>query len=687
MTENRYDFRKRLREVHRKGVRDYDRKPRKDEIIIENGAVVSIPALADVVLLTAVKDFIDYLSVSQGVTARLTADAPGVLEFELLTCDVLTPVKRMENSIEIGENIKISAYNERGLAQGLYRLEQMMNLRRAPFLKKGLYHSAPLFSPRMTHSAYGFDMFPDGYLSQLAHNGIDAVLVCVAGVDKSLIDHMDFNLLCERAAGYGIDVYAYSHLKSRVHPDDEGAAKYYDELYGAIFRSCPRFAGVVLVGESVLFPSRDPRTNGQCEVKARSYDIPSDKPSPGWWPCEDYPRLVMRIRDSVRKYSPSADIVFWTYNWGYAPEEDRLGLINSLPTDISLLVTFEMFEKYKMRHIEGYCADYTLSFAGPGRYYLSEAEAAAARGIRLYAMSNTAGKTWDFGSVPYLPMPYQWIKRYEGLKKSHSEHNLSGLMESHTYGLFPSFISELANMVFSRPDCSIAELLSDVLATHFGESSLPLLKKALLLWSKAITYYTPSNEDQYGAFRIGPAYPFCFKKKFLPKESPRAVYGAAIVIPDYDFPHIDFSPPVALRIGDEIARLEKMKDYIAKGLSLLREICSDNSELSSLINLGEYMYHTVQTGINAKKWHVLKTEIRGESNREKLLTLLGKAKLLLTDEIRNAEAALPLVKEDSSLGFESSMGYLGDAIHIEWKISQVQYVINVELRDYIKRIC
>ena len=185
------------------------------------------------------------------------------------------------------------------------------------------------------------------------------------------------------------------------------------------------------------------------------------------------------IKKSVRKYAPNAEIVFWTYNWGYAPEEERMRLIKTLPTDICLLVTFEMFEKYKVGNSEGYCADYTLAFAGPGKYFISEAKAAAERGIKLYSMANTAGKTWDFGCIPYEPMPYQWIKRIEWLRESSEKYGLSGLMESHTFGLFPSIISDLANIAFSCPKENCDKILSQVLTARFGRENTDIMKKAL----------------------------------------------------------------------------------------------------------------------------------------------------------------------------------------------------------------
>lgn len=36
-------------------------------------------------------------------------------------------------------------------------------------------------------------------------------------------DIRDFNDLIDRASKYGIDVYAYTYMESKMHPEDEGA--------------------------------------------------------------------------------------------------------------------------------------------------------------------------------------------------------------------------------------------------------------------------------------------------------------------------------------------------------------------------------------------------------------------------------------------------------------------------------
>ena len=49
--------------------------------------------------------------------------------------------------------------------------------------------------------------------------------------------------------------------------------------------------------------------------------------------------------------------------------------------------------------------------------------------VPVYANTETAGLTGDFGVIPYEPMPYQWLKRFESVVKAHDEWGVCGLLE------------------------------------------------------------------------------------------------------------------------------------------------------------------------------------------------------------------------------------------------------------------
>ena len=495
--------------------------------------------------------------------------------------------------------------------------------------------------------------------------------------------YMDFNMLVYRAALYGIDVYAYSDMKSEMHPLDQGAEAYYEGTYGNLFRNCPGLRGVVLVGESVHFPSRDPHA---VPSAAGPDGIPYIKESSFYYPCLDYADLVRVIRDACRKYNPNADIIFWTYNFGGASAEDRIRLIDALPTDISLQATFEMWEQYPMKGITQFVSDYTLAIPGPSYYFSTEAEAARRRGIKLYAMTNTAGLTWDLGTIPYQPAPYQWMKRYEKMLEAQKDWGLCGIMESHHYGIYPSFISKLSNHCLTRSSETMEEKLAKVLCAEFGEENLETVDRALKCWSEAATHCTPTGEDQYGAFRAGPSYPFCLERMIRLPGNPYSMSGNRFCLPFYCEEFKGRATLISERVWKEIQSLEEMKALMDQGLEILAAIEHKNDNLLYLENLGHYMSHYVQTGINAKKWHTLKCQFDCLPRREESARILDKMEQLLLAEKENAKGAIPYVELDSRLGWEPTMDYLCDREHIEWKLREVDYVLQYEIANYRKSL-
>ena len=680
--EINYEFKKRLLKVHKENIRNYDIISEQNEIVLENGCKIILPKESNRQILTAARDFEDYLFTSMGIAAGVYKS--GEKSDENAVYLIIDESTETDYRIEVDEVVRIYSKDTRGLARGLYCLEDKMSERNAPYIKKETIAQSFLFSPRMIHSGYGMDDFPNEYLARAAHAGMDSILVFVSGINKKNDGQfLDFNELIYRAENYGLDVYAYSYLKCDVHPDDENAQEVVDGIYGKLFEQCPGFKGVVLVGESVEFRSKDPNTSQMLHGEQPADGIPTVKPAPGWWPCVEYPQWLERVKCAVRKYKKDADIVFWTYNWGDKPIEDRLRLINNMPSDITLLVTFEMFEKYKRNNSEGIVRDYSLSFEGPGGYFISEAEVAKKRGIKLYAMTNTAGTTWDMGTVPYEPMPYQWIKRYKNIIEAKEKYGLCGLMESHHFGMWPSFISELTKEAFLSDNTTMEESLLRILKKWYGEKNVKEIDKALKLWSEAITYCTPTIEDQWGAFRIGPAYPFALIEFIKPKAFDYAAFGNGIVM-DYWILYEGRESLSMIRIDDEIDALKKMTELLKEGTDILTGIENKNEELEYLTNLGHYMTCVAETGKNAKKWHCTVTRLKAESDRKKCLEYVEELRRIAAEEKVNCEMAIQYVQNDSRLGWEPSMEYLGDEEHIRWKLKYLEHVVENEITIFEK---
>ena len=685
--ETNYGFRRRLNQVHKPNRHDSSVQLAADEVRLDDSWSIVIAADASEFLFRIAQDLQDYLAVSMGINVSIrrggvqsrvhtSSGAPAIV---LATRESLPPRYAPELTKPRGYKLVVSqslivvcGYDERGTAQGSYRLEDIMNLRQAPFIKLQSSVREPIFTPRMVHSGWGIDNFPDQHLNEIAHAGIDAILVFTCGINMTNTGHLDFNNLIDRAAAYGLDVYLYSYLKSRRHPDDPDAEEFYENLYGNLIKTFPRVKGVVFVGESCEIPSKDEHTKGKLRLDPCLPGQEGDtRPSPGWWPCRDYPQWLRLVKRIMRKYNPNLDVVFWTYNWGRQPLEPRLALIRRLPKDISLEVTFEMFEDIEKDGVPTRCVDYTASFAGPGYYFRTEAEEAKKLGIPLYAMANTGGLSWDIGVIPYEPIPYQWKNRWDAINRANRDWGLVGLMECHHYGWWPSFISELSKEEYWTNGDDFDTHIWQIAAREFGEAGADKCLEAWKLWSSAFRDYPPTNEDQYGPFRVGPSYPLLYKDETVKfPDVPYAHFGARILNVRYR----SHNPAI---LPGEIRLLESMERKMLQGLELLREARKSTpalreDEADRMILLGDFISRAVHTTINTKKWCILNNRLLAGVAEGELKGIHAEMADIARDEIANAKAAIPDVQADSRLGWEPSMEYMCDQEHLEWKIALLE---------------
>jgi hypothetical protein len=123
----------------------------------------------------------------------------------------------------------------------------------------------------------------------------------------------------------------------------------------------------------------------------------------------------------------------------------------------------------------------------------------------------------------------------------------------------------------------------------YGEENADAAVEAWRRWSRAAADYVPSDENQYGPCRIGPAYPFNFfgedlQKGWKPPEGFPLEPGAKFTIC-----HFDFTKPIwglgcdAVGLEDEQAQKEielfesQVSDY-GKGAAIFREIAASLPE-------------------------------------------------------------------------------------------------------------
>ena len=683
-----YAFKQRLVTVHRFDRRDFTQKALENEFEFKNGMQIVIPDAADGLVKYAAEDFREYLLQSMSINAsvRLASakERPGLERGVVLS---LSRKGKPGFAVDVvGNCVSVDATDSKMAAQAFYYLEDRMNFRKGPFLKIGKYSRTPMFAHRYTFSGYGNDLFPDEHLKQIAHHGFTGIEVWLADYDIiSQGPRQDVNDLIERAAKYGLGVFIQTRSRAFVHPDDPKAKEIYEKAYGKISQYYPKAEGIFFCGEVCQFPSKDERTNGG-HHRDKSTVKPGDtRPFPGWFPCRDWADWVKVVMPIVKSHSPDCRFVFSTYNWGGKDEQARADLIASLPKGLTLIPTFEMFEQHTKRNgLVSPVADYSLAFPGPGKYFKSEAAQAKELGIELWSNCNSAGLTWDFGNIPYQPTPWQWKKKWDALKNAHRKWNLTGLRENHEYGWYPSFIAELEKEYMVDEEVDFDSLVRVIAVRDFGEDNADAAMDAWRLWSRAAADYVPTDENQYGPCRIGPAYPFNFFGEDL-QTSWKPPKGFPIT-PGCKFTicHFDFAKPIGglgmaadnLSEGNELKEIElfwSQADDYAKGADIFREIAYSappSREICArrMAALGEYLSRTCLTAYHLKKGRIAWRK----GDREEVMKLARA-------EYANAAAALKLVDEDSRLGWLASSDYTGSRPQIEWKLKKMRELYGDEV--------
>ena len=656
-SEARYDFRKRLSAPREFRSNGFTGDPvAKDETVLDDRWTLVVES-DEPVVKHAAADLRDFLE------KRCGARCAGKDGKKRIVVAVSPEKNPLTSRITASENeIRVTGATPREVAQGCYRLEDELTRRDQPAVKRGTRTYTRMFSPRMTHSGYEIEKFPDWHMDQIAHAGMDAILVYVTDPpDMTRNGREDFNALVKRAAEHGLDVYAYADFYWNPllkNPCDPGAEDYYDSVFGSIVRNAPGLKGLICVGESCYFPERgeSPWKNGSAEPDRHN----------GWLPHPDWAEFLKVVTKVTRRYRPDFDVVFWTYNWYRRPEKDRLALLERIPTNVTVHVTFEMgAPAYEKDGVEFHVDDYSITEPGPGTTFVSEARGCARRGIPLTSMTNTGGRTWDFGGLAFEPVPQAWMARFDKLRDAQARWGLKGLMDSHHYGFTPNVVARVAKAAFTREfgEREIAEALRTAAACDFGPGAADEVLSVWKDWSEAFQWHSARNYDQSGPLRIGPSYPLVRPGAPFPP-SPRPVYewvkgkrngnGWLYLAPSYDCPpesldgRIRTDERELALLGRGNSRLEAVLDRVpAAHLPAARR----------MLGYGKYMEATVRTLRNVRAYK--KACLAGDEA----------ARLrVLDEEEANVRAILPWVEQDEKLGWEPSMHRVTDAFMLKWKL-------------------
>ena len=711
--------------------RDPGTRPLADELALPDQGWQLVWARGSSPLLqNAVLDFQDYLHTSMRVRMEVEACDSLAHWQDLSRCIVVGTREQMPGCgtelrgpkdygiVVTPERLTVCGYDERGAMYALYNLEARMNLREAPFVPADLNtvrHS--LYALRMVESWMGWMEWPDRLLSHLAHDGFDGIFAsCYANPngDRTTAegstefyarllhkirrqDPARMRDLIDRATRFGIKVYTpivYQYLGT---PESEAGLR---RLVRDILKEFPDIHGYVLLTEGFWYKQWG---GGHSAGKEHMQD----------W-ARNWTRAVGIVAEECHRANPAIEILPWEYNIDFRPQNAELKryFIQQLPADTIPLLTWENGKSFTIDGLEGYLRDYSLNQVGPAEVTDAQIAEARRRGMNVYCKADTFA-TWQFGTIPYLPFPYQWYERYRALEK----YGVNGTMESHSSGYSPSFMTELRAWYCWTDAPPLDDLLGAIAARDFGAGAEETVLRAWDHFSRAIRL-VPDTGPHMGTnnavgnplfFREPPARTATFKYSWTDQDQWQGYLGGAIV-PYWPFTvfYLVFCPDFSNRTNraelyarsasgvqadEDTAVLPVFLKYLRQaaaemeeGLKLYRAAALQGPEAKRQravreVVIAEHLQRMMQSDCAILEFENLRLQVAAENRSREAAALLDRMECILIEEIERTERSLLAATRDSRLGFQFEQDYVYTPYSLGEKLALLRETLNRQLPD------
>lgn len=710
--EQPHDFRKAIETWTEPLRRDPTAKPSPDELALpEQGWTLAIPADAGPVLRQAAADFRDYLH--RAMRVEVTLEAPASLTaWSGMSRAVVVGTRgrmpgcgesltaRKDYEIIVGpERVAVCGYDERGAMYGLYNLESRMSLREAPFLPRALNtvrHS--LYGARMTLSGLGWMEWPDTYLSMIAHHGFDAIYASVYANPNGAIAGWPYSYmirrqdparmrdLIDRAARYGLDVYApiMHHLDGT--PENEAALR---KLVRDNVTRFPEIRGYVLLIEGFDY-ERWPSWN-RADIRK--------------W-IDAWTHGVAIAAEEMHKINPAIEVLPWDYNIDFRARsvDTKRYVIGRYPLDVIPLVTWENGKTFTRDGEEGYLKDYAINEVGPAEVSAGQIERARERGMKVFAKADTFA-SWQFGTFPYLPFPYQWHARYQQLE----QHRIDGTMETWSYGFKPNWVAELRSWYSWSGAPPLDDLLKSIARREFGPGSEDLALNAWSHFSKAIALVPDTGPNmgttnaigsplffeqpkvraievehswalpgiEAGGVRVSKYWPYAPERVILTPDFTNKTNAAARYASPFSLPVFNkylLAAAAEMEKGLESYRRAALRAPSGKRRAAFREVL-----------LAEQLQRMMRSDAAILEFEDLRLKLAKAAEAAEKTVILKRMAAIAREELGRTRAARDTQMRDSRLGYEWEQDYFYTPDVLAEKIRQLRGVLDHEIPAYSKK--
>ena len=509
--------------------------------------------------------------------------------------------------------------------------------------------------------------FPEGLLEKLAAQGVNAVWMhTVLSTLAKDPKYPEFGEGCEariahlkklvaRTAKYGIKVYLYMNEPRAQTPaffEKDGRSGIAGAPYGrhvAMCTSTPEvrrwlresvksvFSQVKGLGGIFTITMSENHTN--CASHGHRETCPRCK---GRSVGEILAEVNNVMIEGMRVGDPSAEALVWNWAWPCEVEEDVLSRLPKQGCRVIAVSEKGIPVTYGGQTVEE--DDYSIAIVGPGEQARRFWRIAGRNGISSVAKVQ-ANCSWELSSFPYLPTMDLVAEHARNL----ASEGVTGVMLSWSCGSAPAKNLSVYRD-FRKGETTIGPVLDRIAAEHYGERAVPAVRRAWTAFSEGFRQYPFDVVTTYkGPQHWGPANPLYAKP---------TGYDATMVGIPYDDLHFAkdhgrwdnswcgrFTPEVF------VEQFTKVADGFAEGCRLFAAALPlMEGERRRAAEKELAMFRAEQLHFRSAVDQAKFILARDRGDRAEM-------KRLARRELEAAQAILPLVRNDSRIGYECSNHY------------------------------
>ena len=629
--------------------------------------------------------------------------------------------KDLQYSISVGkEGVGITAETPRGAARALFRLQAVMRLRRAPFLRKGKLDSGSDLAPAVAHLAFRTfstkemdypEAYHGNYLKRLArslYTGFHLNLQMGIFAKSELLsefDHPDaeqnleiLRKIVAESAEFGLDVYLSYYLEPIKgdhpaflnHPEIRGSRfvgtenlyicchsnalvrRFYTEQAVRLFREVPGLGGLLMIagceGWLHCHTACAQTPDGRCECPVcRELD-----------PEESVSAMFNMMAAGVKQAAPEAEFIVWTY--GIHAWSDVLGekFVSLLSEDCTVMSNFDTGDDFQIEGATGTYFDYSFTCVGPGTPYQVQSAAVRARNMKMMAKCES-GTPLEYCSLQYVPAMTRWERKFANIIKS----GASGAVFNWKFvGYTEGLSQELAGLMSGGEQNSILKRLA---VQHFGSDNAATVLQAWKMFDKAIDHHPFSiGSAGYfkGPFYIGPAQPLLLTTE-APADIPAEFFWRNGKSPMF-MNTLSFVEPFGVK--PFLKALKKLEHYWSEGVSLINFLPEhpEDEYLSREIRehklLCSLFLCFIRTAKAMTEFYALRDSFQHETySPEQAKNKLSRMREIALEEMENTRTALAILEQNHRIAFSYTYRYGISVKMCKYKLMHTKRLIETEL--------